>query len=68
MATINLDSSSSLHSEGGGPVDVCAVITGLPTGGLGTNVAVGINVSGISAGMLILRTLWPQITTLIIYS
>ena len=51
MATINLDSNSSVYSEGVGAVDVCVVITGLPTGGLGTDVAVVIDVVGISAGI-----------------
>ena len=52
MATITLGLDSPVCSEGDGSVDVCAVISGLPAGGLGTDIAVDFNVTGDSAGML----------------
>ena len=50
IVTLNLD--SPVCSEGDGSVDVCAVITGLPAEGLGTDVAVDFNVTGDSAGIV----------------
>ena len=52
MATITLGLDSPVCSEGDGSVDVCAVISGLPAGGLGTDIAVDFNVTGYSAGIL----------------
>jgi hypothetical protein len=49
MATITLGLDSPVCSEGDGSVDVCAVISGLPAGGLGTDIAVDFNVTGDSA-------------------
>ena len=48
-----MDIGSPVCSEGNGSVDVCAVITGLPAGGLGTDIAVELNVSDDSASKLI---------------
>ena len=49
-ARIAVDLGSPVCSEGDGSVDMCAVITGLPAGGLGTDIAVELNVSNDSAG------------------
>ena len=39
-----------MNFEGDGVVDVCAVISGLPSGGLGTDITVDFEILGISAG------------------
>ena len=39
-----------MYSEDDGTVEVCAVISGLPAGGLGTDVIVDFDVDGLSAG------------------
>ena len=51
MATITLDLGSPVSSEGDGPTHACAVIGGLPKGGLGTAITVLFSVSGDTAGM-----------------
>ena len=52
MATITLALDSPVCSEGNGSVDVCAVISGLPAGGLGVDIAIDLNFTGDSAGLL----------------
>ena len=39
-----------MYSEDDGSVEVCAAISGLPAGGLGTDVIVHFDVFGLSAG------------------
>ena len=54
-AIINLELGSDMSQEGGG-FFVCAEITGLPTGGLGTDITVYFDVTGIgSAGKISLQ-------------
>ena len=51
VALVSLDLSSPVCSEGNGSVDVCAVISGLPAGGLGTDITVEFDVIGSTAGI-----------------
>ena len=48
---VELNSPTPVYSEGDGSVDVCVVISGLPAGGLGTDITVEFDVIGSTAGM-----------------
>lgn len=50
VSSVSLDIENLVYSEDDGSVEVCAVISGLPAGGLGTDVIVDFDVVGLSAG------------------
>ena len=50
-ATITLDLGATVYYEGDGLVELCALVNGLPSLGLGTEIAVDLEVLEVSAGM-----------------